>query len=159
MQLRKVKFPNSDKFYFEKVINVGSTVWYIAAPGLFVKCKVTEIETYFRDTSPGSYLFYDIDEPVGHSVGGDELFPSLEAAVSFFIDRLQNGFRDLLKEGCPSILPENLSLDNERKKDIDFIRSTQGKHAAPLEEWAIHYPKKERGVDWFTVWDLVTEEI
>jgi hypothetical protein len=156
--IRKVNHPGGE-FFFEPIYNIGDEVWYIFSDGLFVKCKITEIDNEFRKSSPGSYLFYDIDEPIGHFVGSEEIFPSLKSALWFFLEYLQNDFRTVLRDRFSDVSPENLTLDKKRKLQIDFIRKTQGEFAKPLKEWNTWYPKKKKGKDWFSIWDLITEKI
>jgi hypothetical protein len=129
---------------------VGDEVWY-APPGyaLIIKCKIIEVDDQFRKKSPQAYLFYDLDEPVGHYVADDEFYTSFEEVVADFQDEYSND--------CPM-----MTLDEFRKSKIHFIVGTwHDRTAAEKEEdekeLYKNYPAKVLGVDWFNAKNMRKE--
>lgn len=94
----------------QKEYNVGDKVW-INYMGLIVQCTITFVEDCFRKKHPEAYLFYGVDEPIGHDLGADELFDSPEAVIKA---------KGCISDG-PFIKP---TLDSHREASMRFILST-----------------------------------
>ncbi len=132
----------------------GDVVWYPVYPFL-IKCVVS-VNDYFRKQNEGSYLFYGVNEPVGHSLSGDELFDSFNDGKEELLSMHKyNGLH----------LPNYAkTLIEHRERTISGIKSTWG--AAGIEaaerakmdaEFGLHcYPDKIQGVDWFHILDLLS---
>ena len=61
--------------------SVGDLVWYLIEfenYNLLVRCRITRKDDQFQKKDPAGILFYDIDEPLGHSADPDELGLNLE---------------------------------------------------------------------------------
>jgi len=132
-------------------IQVGQEVWYIPQGSLIaIRCKITEIDTQWRERHPEGVLFYWIDEPVGHGLNDDELIETEELA------------KEILQEeaaGCPHIeLQRNDSLDNFRQRVAKFIvwtwKLNPEENQRQVQELLATYPEKQQGVDWFNVKDV-----
>jgi len=95
-------------------ISVGDKVWFIFS-NLAVLGEVVGINDYFRKQDPGGFLFYDLDEPIGHDLGESDLYDSLES---------------LLKENSVEVLEYNekdlILLHETRIESIRFIVKTHG---------------------------------
>lgn len=127
-----------------KEYEVGDEVWYIAyGINIVIKCKITYVDRQWRDRHYAGILFYDIDEPIGHSLNAEELFDNF----------------DELREEIKLIenLSENFSLVDFRKSRLGFITSTW-KNTPPEEkkisDLLLKYPEKKYGSDWFNLLDL-----
>ena len=134
---------------------VGDRVWWWNAH-VFVRCTVTRVDDQWRKKDKDGTLFYEIDEPTGHSLGADELSLTLEEAV---------GDASQWEEGIGQT-PLG-TLEEIRKKRVRFILSTHlegAYYAKPgnvpdaevekaLLEWK--YPPKKQGEDWLTFEDAV----
>jgi hypothetical protein len=151
IKLRKVASSDGSRPYVEVIYGVGDEVWISPSLGLFIKCKIVEIDDEARQRNTGAYLFYDVDEPIGHDLGSDDLYPSLDAAVSSNLDSLNTYLGINLK------FP-GTTLEEWRAGKIAFIRGTHGEDVAPLEEWATYYSNKVRGVDWVNIMDLMGKD-
>jgi hypothetical protein len=126
---------------------VGDKVWYI--PGfrldglLAIQCTITEVDDTFRQREAQAYLFYWIDEPVGHSLDEDNFFQTKEDAARELLSRREQ----LLKYYERENVVENAQLEKYRAKMIQFIMSTW----PPGEKtWPETYPDKE----WFNLEDI-----
>lgn len=118
----------------EKEYKVGDKLWYVIdSSRLAILCTIREINDFFRKRHPGSYLFYDLDEPIGHDVAGHDMFDGTKEEL----------LEELAAETWDEYTPETLEKYRERQKK--FIAST----------WSIkhpsfpNYPTKEEGVEWF----------
>lgn len=167
----------TNKLYPDQVFSVDDVVYYIHFP-LLIKCKITKVDDYFRKQHPGGNLFYDIDEPVGHSLPDDELTTSFEEArqqlrewfdaeLKFAVELEQlsettDEIRDQLIKRYKST-----TLENDRANAIKFIKSTNNitkltnEQKAEFEKfWASNpYPHKEYGFDWWNVLDFIIPPI
>ncbi len=145
-------------------LKAGEEYWYIPSHGLLiVKVKITEVEDWARKQHPAGYLFYEIDEPVGHSVDESQLYSTKKEAVKELIRRLQENTQPSLSELCGGKQrehnPELFAADlmDIRRRTMTFILSTW--KDAPEEEKDIekrlkNYPEKVHGQDWFNLTDL-----
>lgn len=136
----------------EKEYKTGDTVWYLAG-FVAVRCTILEVEDCFRRKHPDAYLFYWLDEPVGHAVGADDLYDTREAAEA--------ALREAIAES-PHEASEPETLGDCRRDRNEFVKSTHldaattdDQRRAVEEDWAARrYPDKQRGTDWFTPRDL-----
>ena len=137
----------------------GDIVWWNGG-GLLIRCRIDHVEDEFRKKHPTSYLFYDLDEPVGHSVGGDDITTSFEEACEMFLAKYEERYDDEdIEDGVPEC-----DLYEMRHTLLHFILSTHlpgsdwGKKYLITEEMIQErlkeYPVKERGKDWFTFGDI-----
>lgn len=115
---------------------VGDTVWYIPEGyGILIKCKIVEVDDHFRKQEPQAYLFYDIDEPVGHFLNDYELYQTKEDALVDFIP------------------DPSMSLAKYRICRIHFIISTweldKEKSRLAKRELYHSYHNKVYNEDWF----------
>lgn len=119
-----------------KEYSVGDKVWYIPRGyGIIIQCTITEIDDYFRQKDAASYLFYELDEPVGHSVDNSEIFDSLKEA----------------RENVE--FNPNMNIYKYRASRIRFIVSTWdlSPEQTGVEKerlWSL-YPEKEYNKEWF----------
>jgi hypothetical protein len=144
----------------EKEYKVGDVVWIVVHGGngsIAVKCKVTYVDDQFRKThGPTGVLFYDLDEPVGHSLGAEQLADSREDVEEV----LRENAQEALMSGNDMFQP-NLTLEQYRLDTMGFIVSTWGDESKGKEQEIItaqlkEYPPKEHLVDWFNCSDLLT---
>lgn len=130
------------------------TVWFIHHGHLLViECKVTDVDDFFRKKDPRAYLFYWLDEPVGHAAAADELFDSKEEALK----QLKINYEELLKEFPDSV--KLTSLSDYREKQIKFIIGThyskeqkqefKDRIKKEEEEWHNSLSDKNYGEKWF----------
>jgi len=167
-------FVKENPIWAEKEYDVGETVW-IVKDWLVIKCTIIAVEDYFRKKDPNAYLFYDVDEPIGHSLPADELFNSKEEAatelVARFIDNLRVFIEDKDKELALGFLDNVVtSLKDSRESTIKFIAGTHaGKFKVEEEDdelvkekagYVFEYfenmlREKEKGMDWFNLSDFV----
>ena len=150
----------------EKEYKVGDDVWIVLYP-LLIKCKITAVDNYFRKQSPSAYLFYDVDEPIGHSFAYYDFFDSFNDAKDELYWQHENycEHRSDSKEIHLWKTDKTLArktLKINRENTIRFIKSTWGPGGVSDKDYAkmdaeFHigiYPKKKRGTDWFNVFDL-----
>jgi hypothetical protein len=161
--------------------DVGEEVWIIY-PRLAVKCKITELDDYFRKTEPTAYLFYDLDEPIGHSLSEDELYETKEEALNDLLCDFEEevvGLKNagVSKEevkatGTPRLLAFKNDLETSRLKTLGFIRGAHNNiynihkfDDLPQEvkdeaqEMMKQYPHKEEGKDWIRISEKEMNEI
>jgi hypothetical protein len=129
-------------------LKVGRAAWFIPDGYLLaVKSKIIEVDTQWKDKHPDGIVFYDIDEPVGHSVNADELLTKREARAQLLFLYENKCYK---YEDGPAV-----ELDLYRKNRIKFIVSTWN-----LQKWAVKWeidkwynslPPKEYGVEWFNL--------
>ena len=138
-----------------KEYKAGDKVWWFNGQ-IFIRCTITEVDHQWRDQHPDGVLFYNLDEPVGHSLDADELAETLKER---FGDAEDWEERDV--EG-----PEP-TLENFRCRAVRFILATHlgspdyGKTDKvtdemvdkALLEWK--YPPKKQGEDWLTFEEAV----
>jgi hypothetical protein len=141
----------------DKEYKVGDEVWLVQYP-LLIKCEVTRIDDQFvKKYETGGILFYDVDEPIGHSVGADELFDSFEDAKTNLISY---EFAEVSFNVAGDAI--HTTLTSRRESTIAFIKGTWVGPNTPPEVYAkmdaeFHigiYPDKKRGTDWFNVFDF-----
>src|SRR3972149_813669 len=61
--------------------HVGDIVWVWFGP-LLVKCTIVNMDSASFKHNPMGHIFYDVDEPEGHSFCEDEIFTSMELAIA-----------------------------------------------------------------------------
>jgi len=145
---------------------VGDKVWFVPDGYLIaIECVIIEIDDYFRKKEPQAYLFYDLDEPVGHNVSVTELHKTKELAL----EELTQRYKELL-EDCVEDLIENANelskqifpskavttLERYRKGRINFIVSTwedcqDHEQSFIKRSWYLKLSVKEYGKEWFNV--------
>jgi len=143
----------------ERIYKVGDKVWWFNGR-LLVKCTITEVDDQYRKQHPSGTIFYDLDEPVGHSVANDELYDTLEEAVADYGDDIVDvmdvegvGERVVTLEQCRinkvrfTLATHLLGADyGDRSKITDEMVQKA------LKEWG--YPPKKRGEEWFAYGDI-----
>ena len=131
---------------FDIELAKGDKVWWI--PGhhgtylIAILCTVTKVDRTFRKRSPQGYLFYDLDEPVGHSVRVSDVFFTREEVTKFLKKR----------EKATGGKAKTRDLATYRRKARKFILSTWGEHGKNAPPWK--WPRKKRGVEWFSLADV-----
>ncbi len=145
--------------------DAGEEVWIIYGT-VVVKCKITKVDDYFRKQHPDAYLFYDVDEPIGHSLSEDELSETKEEAIEALYERLEEWKNEANhpsfdKETRDKIINRfyNDTLDDIRRKTAEFIGTTHegnkpSETKTPFvqkfaDDLLKNYPKKIEGKDWF----------
>jgi hypothetical protein len=104
---------------------IGDKVWWVVPnTNLIIRCEITHVD--FTEEE-GRLVFYDLDEPVGHSVSEDELFDE-----QFECDY------DYKKE----------SLESWREGSIKFINSTYTSQGYAPPDWG-WLKQKEKDKDWY----------
>lgn len=134
----------------EKEYKVGDEVWYVLYQGIAIKCKITEVDRTFRNKSPSGYLFYSLDEPVGHDLAFYDLIDTKEDAIQLLREYKADGLQ---------VSP--LDLKAWRAQNKAFIVKTHVSSCTPEELKAVEndpiwnsYPEKVRGVDYFMLDDV-----
>lgn len=131
----------------------GEWLWYIVRDRflpLLVKVQIEEVEDHFRKNSDSAYLFYAIDEPVGHSVNDDELFmldTESTAALDCFADTVQDEWNE------PTV-NRNADLKDYRTGVQEFIAGTWGGDHPGFDP----LPEKKLGVDYFNADSVLDAE-
>lgn len=115
-----------------------------------VQCTILEVDFEARDRDPHGYLFYDLDEPIGHDPGGDQLYSTKEEAI----EALKRAWEED-EEKCQ--FPKEGTLDSWRRGQITFIRSTWGK-ADQDQPFPVTYKTKERGKEWVSIYDVLEKD-
>lgn len=88
------------------MLKVGDKLWYaIPKSGLAVLCTITKVADDLHRLNPKSTIFYFIDEPTDHLVGGDRLF-----------DTPREVERELLKQGDVCITLEEFRAKSPFKE-------------------------------------------
>jgi hypothetical protein len=135
----------------ERVFEEGEQVWIVYGR-LVVKCTILKVDDYFRTTgTPGcehAFLFYDVDEPIGHSLAEYEMYTNpIEAAKACHRD---------FPETLQLSETQNQNLDEVREGYIHFISRTHGKHMdESYQAMKAALVPKERNKDWFTYNDFI----
>lgn len=134
-----------------KEYKVGDKVWWWHGQ-IFIHCTITYVDMQWRNKHPDGIIFYDIDEPVGHSLDVDALPETLEEAIGDPEEWEEDDGKG-----------EEPTLDEFRRKAVRFILSTQTDVSADycktekvtdeavekaMIEWG--YPPKKKGEDWLT---------
>lgn len=134
-----------------KEYKIGDKVWWSNGHQI-VRCTITGLDDQWRKKHPDGILFYEIDEPVGHSLDIDSFYDTLEEWAGDPAD-----FEEAELE------PEKFSsLDAMRRDMVRFILSTRlegadytksekisdGEVEKALSEWG--YPQKKHGEGWLT---------
>lgn len=152
----------------EREFDEGDIVWIIY-PRIAVRCKVTRVDRSYRKRHPDGTLFYDVDEPIGHSITEGEMFVSREEAYEALQDLYGGTVATLLNKECgiadvlthSAITAFDADLVSSRLTTLRFVRGSHHGHGVyggediPLEaeaearEMLAFYPPKEEGVDWF----------
>jgi hypothetical protein len=66
-------------------LRVGDKMWYVdTVYNIAILVTIEEVDDYFRKQNPNSYLFYWVDEPVGHALDRDELVARCPEKVNYF---------------------------------------------------------------------------
>jgi hypothetical protein len=140
--------------------SVGDVAWIIYET-VVVRCRITEVDDYFRQQDPQAYLFYVVDEPIGHSLAADELFPSAREAM----ETLRMEYTAWVEEDhkCPAEVCQKMvtryrtdTLDSIRRSRAEFIGTThEGDTPSATQKFADdllkRYPAKIEGKDWFRI--------
>ncbi len=133
----------------EKEYKVGDVVWYVLGNGLAIKCTIREVDRSFRNKSPTAYLFYSLDEPVGHDLAFYDLLDTKEEAVE-----------SLREDKADRRTPYYTDINAWRAANKAFIIKTHVSSSTPEEIKALEnnpcwdYPVKEKGVDYLTYDDV-----
>ena len=134
-----------------KEYKVGDKIWWHHGD-LFIRCTVTRVDDQWVKKHPEGILFYEIDEPTGHSIDADELAETLEEAIGEPED-----WEEVEVHG-----DSEPTLDAFRRKSVRFILSTHLDGPAYMKEDRVSdeevqkaiadwgYPPKKRGEDWLT---------
>lgn len=125
--------------YHCPLYQVGDKGWLVLgyrAHGLIAaECTVTEVINDLNKKFPEAQIFYYLDEPIGHSIAGDELM-SREEAEEELLDRYHN----------------ELEFNGAKQTDItleDFRREQK----IILNDYN-KYPEKKHLLEWFNVKDI-----
>jgi len=144
----------------ERQFDIGETVWVILGE-LIVKCVVTHIDDSFRKESPNAYLFYSIDEPVGHDLPEDELFLTKQEASSILLSTNRKHKNRTLEEVRDEIiwfiagthagyyLPSANPGEKDKQKKEIFEKQSD-----VFDHFKATLKPKTRGIDWFSYADL-----
>lgn len=104
----------------------GNKVWWVAPnTNLVIQCEITQIATKPNWT----INFYDLDEPVGHSISEDELFD--EPFDCEFDQKIE-------------------SLDKWRESMIKFINSTYMNSGYEAPDWT-WLKNKQKDEEWYLI--------
>jgi hypothetical protein len=141
----------------------GDVVWIVPRDAnLIIRCTITEVDDYFRKLEPQAYLFYWIDEPIGHSLAEDELFSTEKEAITELLGEEKEVELEMIAELETELGVSGLEVDlmKWRQRRMKFIISTW--EDAPqtedfLREQLKQFPNKVQGQDWFNPSDLHEE--
>ncbi len=148
-----------------KEYKLNDIVYYLPDGYLLaIECKILEIDDYFRQKEPQAYLFYDLDEPVGHSVASYELYDSKEDALNALKKRNEQELRDRKDPKCyfKESYNSNQQLEEYRKQRINFIVNTWENYENKDEEkekWFKELEDKKYNEKWFNINSLEIEEL
>lgn len=140
----------------QKQLKVGDSVWYIARTQngyVVVKCKIVEVEKCFRQKESDAYVFYDLDEPIGHSVAYDEVFLNSTLAKR----AMRDYYAEALFNKDESGLGLDATLESYRKTLMGFIAHTWEVDGGAHPGFA-PYPDKKEGQDWFNMGMILTDK-
>lgn len=127
---------------FEK----GEKVWIV--PGyrylIAIQCTIEEVDDRFRKEDSDAYLFYDVDEPIGHNIAEDEIFLTREDAEEELFARYEEELE------CDRVKAD-ITLKEFREGKIKFIVETwEGWRPEDYnEETHWRYPDKKEKEEWF----------
>ena len=112
-------------------------VWYIP-PGAKFAVLATVIGVS-RAIEFGSFYFYDIDEPTGHSLPEDELM----------LEKYRGDIPSYVKENIEEYSKHFENIQEWRKSQVDFIYSTHVKaYGDKAERWGWmkedYYPERSK---------------
>jgi len=134
-------------------LKLGDRLWYVSGYSgehlIAIECTITEVDDHFRKAHSDAYLFYWVDEPVGHALSYDEIFLTKEEALAELLDRYYEALKDpdFDDDGPPLT---DAQLVNYRKGVEHFIKATwkmnDGSHPG-FNPW----PEKKLGVEWFNI--------
>jgi hypothetical protein len=134
---------------------INDKVWFVPDGYLIaIECIIVEIDDYFRKKEPQAYLFYQLDEPVGHDVCETELYRTKELAL----EELKFRYNEALNESDP-LVHLTITLEEYRKRRINFIVNTWedltelGKEIRKYH-WYNELIPKEQGKEWFNIKNL-----
>lgn len=109
---------------------IEDRVWYIPDGANFaVLATVTGVS---RAPQPGSNYFYDLDEPIGHSVPDEELC----------LEKYKDDVAEFLSEHVKDFPDGETDLKVWRRRMVDFIYST---HVKAYGEKVQRWPWMEEG--------------
>jgi len=149
----------------EREFDAGEEVWIVFGT-VVVRCKITEVDDQFRRVHPAGNLFYDVGEPIGHSLSEDELYLTKEEALEALeeeYDSWVNNEHDCDKKTCEIVIARYLNdtLQDLRRKQAEFIGAThEGNNPKETktpfvqsfaDDLLKRYPEKIEGKDWFRV--------
>lgn len=140
-----------------KTYKVGDRVWWWHGH-ILIRCTITRVDDQWTKENLEGILFYELDEPTGHSIDADVLHETLKEAVGDLKDWEEVEVDDDVEE---------TTLDEFRRKSVRFILSTHlegpdyGKTEKvsdaevdrALVEWG--YPPKRHGEDWLTAEEAI----
>lgn len=141
----------------------GDTIWFVAGLTLVIRCVIREVDDWARKKHPDGYLFYDIDEPVGHDLDLEEMYDTKEEAIQVMLDSYKEILEETLKDGefieeFHRDFPTNLTLEEWRDRKAKFIsksweHDSWEERNSHIKEILDNCPTKVRGVDWFNYED------
>lgn len=133
----------------ENELKVGDKVWTVQEGyKLAILCTIIEIDDYFRKQEPQAYLFYTLDEPIGHDLAEWELISDKEKAKEY-LEEIHKDYDDDFKV---------YTLDEYRNRRIDFIVKTW-RSAGCNDEFVNDYIPKEHLEKWFTIQDILDGKV
>lgn len=135
--------------------NVGDKVWYHQGMVL-VLCS---IQSVIKSQNPNMQDLYQLDEPIGFEISGDQLETSFVRAKNYYLKRMSEYKEECSKNGELLFLP-NIHLDQDRLlalQDIltKFLKKDPSPQELQAQLWA--YPPKNHRTEWFNYADLTTD--
>jgi hypothetical protein len=133
---------------------VDDTVWFIPDGYLIaIECKIIEVDDELRKHAPESYLFYDLDEPVGHCVTNDELYITKELVLEELKFRYEEALNEIFENDKDKLV---ITLNEYRTRRINFIVNTwedcvDHEKSFIKKSWYLKLPSKEYGKEWFNI--------
>jgi len=158
-----VMLPGKDRAEPYREFDAGEEVWIVYARTLIVRCTICEVNKWARNSHASAFLFYDVDEPIGHDLPEDELYTSKEEALWELALQVDDELNYLKENKDQDAINEytgrfSETLDDLRTGFIHSIAKTHGDKYKASKAWMEQaYPKKERGIDWFNYNDLISE--
>ena len=141
--------PKNDERNERNDLNLNDEVWFIPrGAALIVKCKIDEIDDHARKRDPQAYLFYWLDEPVGHGLDRDDVFVGTKKEA---IACLQEYIQDIKDDPDEDITRYQTDLETWRRTASEFIISTHGKQGKKEKygKYPFKYTPKTYGTEWF----------
>lgn len=123
----------------------GDKVWFIPnSAEIAILCTIDEVDDEFRKIHPDSYLFYWIDEPVGHALAEDEMIAANEVSI----EEVKEILEDCKEQDKEQNSKKYNTLEEYRERTISFIKGTWERNGCGDKWIDTVYLDKEYKKEW-----------